>query len=111
MLSVEAEGAAALAFETAEGAVLNQGPLEFSKLLADELDQIARAAEIDGMLAAVFAISEAIVRAEGLAVATAPTGGDVALAGEELGPQGEKAESRVVELVSGGLDFHFQDFS
>ncbi len=96
-----------LALEAADCPALGQRLLKGVELSADAIDQFAGAAEIDRALAAFFSVAEAIVGAEGFAVATAPTGGDVALAGEEARAQGEQSQRGVVELVSKLLDFQF----
>jgi hypothetical protein len=108
VLFVETERAADLAFKTADGTAFDRRSLQHVKLLANSLDQVARPAEIDGMLLAVFAVAKAIVGPEGSAVTTAPSGGDMAVTGEKLGPQCKQAEGGVIELVSRGLDFHFR---
>jgi hypothetical protein len=103
----ETQRRADLVFEAADGAALDARSLEEFELAADLLDPFARPAEIDRMLAAVFAVGEAIVRTELLAVATAPGGGYVTLAGKQLGARGQEAEGRMSELVSRRRDFHF----
>jgi hypothetical protein len=105
----EAERIADLAFQAADRAGLEERTLEGFELAADAVDQNARAAEIDGVLTATVAIGEAVVRAEGFAVAAAITGGDVALSDEYVGTEGQQAERGVIELVSRSRDFHFHE--
>jgi len=106
--AIEPECVADAALKLVEGAALTQRRLEGLQSAADMIDQFAGASEIDGMLAAVFAEGEAIVGAEPLAVAVSPGGGDVALAGKELGTQGEEAQGWMNELVSRSWIFHFR---
>lgn len=86
------------------------------------LDQRTVAAEVDGTLAAVITVVEAIVRAKGKSVAAAPGGVDRALAGKQVGAGGKQdngwvfgngkadwqpAPRRIFELVNRLGVFHF----
>ena len=96
-----------LMLKTANRPAFDQGALKGFELSADALDQFARTAEIDGMLPAVEAVAQPIVRAEPSAIAVSPTGGDVALPGEEFRSLGKQTQGWVIELVSRHRDFQF----
>jgi hypothetical protein len=78
-----------LAVNLFKGAGLAHGRLEGVKGLADAVDQRAGAAKIDRAEASSVSVAEAIVGAEGFAIAAAPGGVDGSLPGEELGAGGQ----------------------
>jgi hypothetical protein len=65
-----------LTLEAADCPVFEARPLPDFELLPNALDYVACTAEIEGMLAAVLPVTEAIVGAEATAVAATPTGGE-----------------------------------
>jgi hypothetical protein len=75
--------------------------------LADLLDHLARAAEVDRPLPALFAINEAIIGCVGPRSASAPAGHDRSLPGEEIRPRGQAGQGGMKVLVSTSQIFQF----
>ena len=100
--------AARIGVQAGQEARLDARALEGGQGLADFSHQLTGRPEIDRAEAAVLAVGQLVIGPEGLAVAVAVGGGDVALAAEDVGPGGDQLQGRVSELVSrlGIFQFH-----
>ena len=104
---IGAEGLAGLAFDAVEEAFLPEGLLECVEHLANAMDDGTVAAEIEGGLPPLLAIGEAIVGAEGAAIAAAPRCDDRPLLCKEGGLGGNEEDGRMFGLVNRDWSFHF----